>query len=266
MHINIPEYQNMMPKLQEQKYFDGTVPRSADYNARLAHVCRCCLLLALPTLYGVIVLCLILWCRGLLFQARMKFLTRALSKSGVEPVESEPGTVAPPQKTAAVASNPVAPVSAQDLAAAEEYKVCRVFFNKQLIVFTSFIVCLFLLCILYIVTFQKMGNDCLAGRRYAEAVHAYTLAININGNNAIYFANRALAQIELKEFFEAIGDWCDDFSTIVQFVFCLRVSLFWSGYYPGKEQSCPVKTGSFCKNKSSNFSSSKQNKFGMQDV
>ena len=56
---------------------------------------------------------------------------------------------------------------------------------------------------------KKEGNDFLAAKKYADAVTSYTKAINLNNSNAIYYANRALAHIELKQYKEAVKD-CEE--------------------------------------------------------
>lgn len=58
----------------------------------------------------------------------------------------------------------------------------------------------------HLVQHKTEGNTHLAAKRYTEAVAAYSAAIGINANNNIYFANRALARIELGDFAAALAD------------------------------------------------------------
>lgn len=42
--------------------------------------------------------------------------------------------------------------------------------------------------------------------KYAQAIDLYTQAIELNGQNAVYWANRAFAHIKLEEYGSAIQD------------------------------------------------------------
>jgi len=43
-------------------------------------------------------------------------------------------------------------------------------------------------------------------RKYSQAIDLYTQAIELNGQNAVYWANRAFAHIKLEEYGSAIQD------------------------------------------------------------
>lgn len=55
-------------------------------------------------------------------------------------------------------------------------------------------------------TCKTEGNKSLAAGEYQEAIDMYTLAIDLNPNSAIYWANRAAAYIHLKKWDKAIED------------------------------------------------------------
>ncbi len=50
------------------------------------------------------------------------------------------------------------------------------------------------------------GNNFLGQQKYREAIERYSHAISLNPNNAIYYSNRAAAQINLKNWSEAVND------------------------------------------------------------
>jgi tetratricopeptide (TPR) repeat protein len=52
---------------------------------------------------------------------------------------------------------------------------------------------------------KDLGNDAMKAGNYTEAVRHYTRAIEIEAN-AIYFANRAAAQMKLGRMAEAVAD------------------------------------------------------------
>ena len=54
--------------------------------------------------------------------------------------------------------------------------------------------------------FKTEGNAHLNAKNYTAAIASYTQAIAANSNNHIYFANRALAHIELAQFDAAVQD------------------------------------------------------------
>jgi serine/threonine-protein phosphatase 5 len=54
--------------------------------------------------------------------------------------------------------------------------------------------------------FKDKGNKALVASHFAEAVDMYTKAIELDSTNAIYFANRAQAQIKLEAYGLAISD------------------------------------------------------------
>lgn len=45
-----------------------------------------------------------------------------------------------------------------------------------------------------------------AGHKFSQAIDLYTQAIELNGNNAVYWANRAFAHTKLEEYGSAIQD------------------------------------------------------------
>eukprot|EP01084_Bolivina_argentea_P046431 85526_1 len=50
------------------------------------------------------------------------------------------------------------------------------------------------------------GNKLLGQKQYKQAIAKYTAAINKNGQNAVYYSNRAAAQTYLKNYKQAIND------------------------------------------------------------
>lgn len=56
---------------------------------------------------------------------------------------------------------------------------------------------------------KQKGNAALALNQFLEAVDHYTQAIELDSSNAIYFANRAQAEIKLEQYGAAISD-CDE--------------------------------------------------------
>lgn len=54
--------------------------------------------------------------------------------------------------------------------------------------------------------YKTRGNEALAAKRYHEALTAYTEAIRLNPNNAVYWANRAAVQAALESHEEALED------------------------------------------------------------
>lgn len=45
-----------------------------------------------------------------------------------------------------------------------------------------------------------------SGHKYSQAIDLYTQAIELNGENAVYWANRAFAHTKLEEYGSAIQD------------------------------------------------------------
>ena len=126
----------MMPVLEQQKYFEGLVPKTKEYNERLSY-------------------------------ARIKFMNRQVGKWEEEMKET--AKVNLPQQE----QQPQQPVRDSGKSAED---------------------------------FKKDGNDFIATKKYAEAIESYTHAIALNPNSSVYFANRALAYIELKKYELAIPD------------------------------------------------------------
>lgn len=48
--------------------------------------------------------------------------------------------------------------------------------------------------------------SCISAHKYSQAIDLYTKAIELNSENAVYFANRALAHTKLEEYGSAIQD------------------------------------------------------------
>ena len=47
---------------------------------------------------------------------------------------------------------------------------------------------------------------CFSAHKYAQAIDLYTKAIELNSQNAVYWANRAFAHLKLEEYGSAIQD------------------------------------------------------------
>ncbi|KAJ7960702.1 Serine/threonine-protein phosphatase [Quillaja saponaria] len=53
---------------------------------------------------------------------------------------------------------------------------------------------------------KSCANDAFNARKYAKAIDLYSQAIEVNSQNAVYWANRAFAHIKLEEYGSAIQD------------------------------------------------------------
>ncbi|CAN8286790.1 unnamed protein product [Cochlearia groenlandica] len=53
---------------------------------------------------------------------------------------------------------------------------------------------------------KNQANEAFKGHKYSHAIDLYTQAIELNGNNAVYWANRAFAHAKLEEYGSAILD------------------------------------------------------------
>ncbi|KAB1209746.1 Serine/threonine-protein phosphatase 5 [Morella rubra] len=53
---------------------------------------------------------------------------------------------------------------------------------------------------------KVLANEAFKAHKYAQAIDLYTQAIELNGQNAVYWANRAFAHIKLEEYGSAIQD------------------------------------------------------------
>lgn len=53
---------------------------------------------------------------------------------------------------------------------------------------------------------KVLANDAFKAHKYSQAIDLYTKAIELNSENAVYFANRALAHTKLEEYGSAIQD------------------------------------------------------------
>jgi small glutamine-rich tetratricopeptide repeat-containing protein alpha len=53
---------------------------------------------------------------------------------------------------------------------------------------------------------KAQGNSFMSSKRYDQAIDAYTKAIAIDGNNAVYFSNRAAAYSSKGEHSKAVND------------------------------------------------------------
>lgn len=51
-----------------------------------------------------------------------------------------------------------------------------------------------------------LANKAFTAHKYAQAINLYTQAIELNNQNAIYWANRAFAHIKLEEYGSALED------------------------------------------------------------
>lgn len=54
--------------------------------------------------------------------------------------------------------------------------------------------------------FKNQGNDFLKSKDFSKAIEMYTKAIDLNPNNAIYYANRSLAHLRQESFGSALQD------------------------------------------------------------
>ncbi|KAJ8422712.1 hypothetical protein Cgig2_022610 [Carnegiea gigantea] len=54
--------------------------------------------------------------------------------------------------------------------------------------------------------FKNLANEAFKAHKYSQAIDLYTQAIELNGQNAVYWANRAFAHIKLEEYGSAIQD------------------------------------------------------------
>ncbi|KAI5661992.1 hypothetical protein M9H77_21315 [Catharanthus roseus] len=53
---------------------------------------------------------------------------------------------------------------------------------------------------------KTLANEAFKAHKYSQAIDLYTQAIELNGENAVYWANRALAHTKLEEYGSAIQD------------------------------------------------------------
>ncbi|KAK4342238.1 hypothetical protein RND71_038054 [Anisodus tanguticus] len=53
---------------------------------------------------------------------------------------------------------------------------------------------------------KQQANEAFKGHKYSQAIDLYTQAIELNSENAVYFANRAFAHTKLEEYGSAIQD------------------------------------------------------------
>ncbi|KAJ9147161.1 hypothetical protein P3X46_029353 [Hevea brasiliensis] len=53
---------------------------------------------------------------------------------------------------------------------------------------------------------KVLANEAFKAHKYSQAIDLYTQAIELNGKNAVYWANRALAHTKLEEYGSAIQD------------------------------------------------------------
>ncbi|XP_004499994.1 serine/threonine-protein phosphatase 5 isoform X1 [Cicer arietinum] len=53
---------------------------------------------------------------------------------------------------------------------------------------------------------KVLANEAFKDRKFSHAIDLYTQAIELNGRNAVYFANRAFAHLRLEEYGSAIQD------------------------------------------------------------
>ncbi|XP_049415217.1 serine/threonine-protein phosphatase 5 isoform X1 [Solanum stenotomum] len=53
---------------------------------------------------------------------------------------------------------------------------------------------------------KQLANEAFKGHKYSQAIDLYTQAIELNGENAVYYANRAFAHAKLEEYGSAIHD------------------------------------------------------------
>uniref|UniRef100_M1BGJ0 Serine/threonine-protein phosphatase 5 n=2 Tax=Solanum tuberosum TaxID=4113 RepID=M1BGJ0_SOLTU len=53
---------------------------------------------------------------------------------------------------------------------------------------------------------KQLANEVFKGHKYSQAIDLYTQAIELNGESAVYYANRAFAHTKLEEYGSAIQD------------------------------------------------------------
>ncbi|MBA0812467.1 hypothetical protein Gohar_026435 [Gossypium harknessii] len=53
---------------------------------------------------------------------------------------------------------------------------------------------------------KNQANEAFKAHRYGQAIDLYTQAIELNSQNAVYWANRSLAHTKLEEYGSAIQD------------------------------------------------------------
>lgn len=53
---------------------------------------------------------------------------------------------------------------------------------------------------------KRLANEAFKAHKYSQAIDLYTQAIELNGENAVYWANRAFAHIKLEEYGSALQD------------------------------------------------------------
>nr|AEM45799.1 serine/threonine protein phosphatase 5 [Solanum torvum] len=53
---------------------------------------------------------------------------------------------------------------------------------------------------------KQLANEAFKARKYSQAIDLYTQALELNGENAVYYANRAFAHTKLEEYGSAIQD------------------------------------------------------------
>lgn len=78
-------------------------------------------------------------------------------------------------------------------------------------------------------SYKLDGNQLLKEEKYNEAIIKYTKAIEINPNNAIYYANRAAVYTITKQYGQAVLDWyvlylCIDTDSYYNYVYVSMIS------------------------------------------
>ncbi|KAJ0790793.1 putative protein-serine/threonine phosphatase [Helianthus annuus] len=53
---------------------------------------------------------------------------------------------------------------------------------------------------------KQQANEAFKANKFAQAIDLYTKAIELNGENAVYWANRAFSHTKLEEYGSAIQD------------------------------------------------------------
>nr|GEW21679.1 serine/threonine-protein phosphatase 5-like [Tanacetum cinerariifolium] len=53
---------------------------------------------------------------------------------------------------------------------------------------------------------KQQANEAFKGNKFNQAIDLYTKAIELNGENAVYWANRAFSHTKLEEYGSAIQD------------------------------------------------------------